>query len=841
MVQFTEDGSEEPALDPPDLVALYQSLDRKASHVTPRDAQKEALLTLSGRLASRDLVLKMSTGYGKTTVALVYLHSHMLGSGRPVVYLCPTTQLVNQVLTEAANLGIKASYYRAMQPHPDPQATAGRSIIVCTYDKLFNGKSTFQREDVDLVPEAIALDDAHSGMDVVRDAFRIRIKLQDHDVLFAALLRLLRAPCRDDQPGQWAGIERADEAALIEVPFWTWTPLVEQLRPILEQRYQEEEAREHDNNALLFPWPYLRDHLRWCRCLVSGSCIEIVPELPPVQLARPFFAAKHRLFLSATLSDDSALVRELGCDPAAAKAPIIPPSDAGVGERMVLAPTLIDPALDRAWVMKWCQDLSRLYRVVVLTASEKVSSLWTGVGASVVMRHDVAEAVAALKAGGMTFVAFAQRYDGVDLPDDACRVLVLDGMPLGQSLADTHDKHIAGRTGGAHRRWIQRIEQGMGRAVRSQADYALIVLTGSDLVHFLAKKEVVEQMASATRAQLKAGEKLAQMAQSDARPAATVVHETAVQLLTRDPRWRAFYERNVRKNIERMSYPPDERQIAIAESEHLAQRAALANDAQKAARVIGDLINAVQPEPAQVGWLLQRKALFTFVFDPAEALKIQAAAFEKNQAMLTPPSGVTVRKARPGISAGAIALAWYNTFDHPNGAIAALAELKTRLSFDVEYHVLEQALQDVAQIFGATGSRPEAKYRRGPDDLWDWPTVSWVIEAKNERRGKLPKADSGQLHVSLKWFGDFFPEKTPVPVVVAREALAEDDASFPAGTRVLIPTGLASLVEQVTRFAVGLTKKEPSLWTPEAVGELLVAYKLGAAQFASAYTVPLTT
>lgn len=839
MVKFADEGDDSGSTNPTDLYALYYSLDRKGSHVDPRPPQTEALNELTKRRDSRDLVLKMSTGYGKTTVALVYLWSHMIETGRPVVYLCPTTQLVDQVLREAEKLSITAVYYRSGQPHPDPAATSGKAIIVCTYDKLFNAHSTFNRDDVDIVPYAVVLDDAHSGIQEVRDAFNIHVSRSEHEELYSALHNVLRAPCKDHQPGIWEGIEQEDEQAVIEVPVWIWAPLVDQVRPIFEQRYQAEDGSKDLDKAVFFKWPLLRTHLRWCRCIISGTAIEVLADPPAIQEVRPFYKAERHLFMSATLSDDSALLRELGCDPEAAKAPIVPPSDQGVGERMILAPSLVDPKLDRKWVMQTCANLSSKYRVVVLTASEKAAKEWTSVGAIVATGSDVAPSVDKLKAGTLSFVAFPQRYDGVDLPDDACRILVLDGMPLGQGLADDYDRKIEGRTGGAYRRWIYRVEQGMGRAVRSQADYAVVIVTGPDLVNFLAKKEVVEQMGETTRIQLKASEKLTALAKSDTRPASTVVVETMNQSLLRDSAWKHFYEKNVKQKIKKLATPPDMQQIALAAAEQQAQKAVIANNARRAAQIITDVINSQKPGDAQTGWLLQRKANYVYAFDPAEGLKTQSAAYSYNQQMSTPPAGVNVRKAKVGMTPSSVVLAWYNTFDHPNGAIAELAELKTRLSFTVKARVMEQALLDVGQLFGAIASRPEKLYQRGPDNLWEWGTFSWVIEAKNER-SLLPKADSGQLHDAMEWYKENYPERTGHPILVASPTKAEDNAHFPEGTRVMTPAGLEKLVKNLEIFIGTLVQKPPVLWTPEEVAQLLIQYSLDAEQFARNYTVPLT-
>src|ERR1700694_2358314 len=109
----------------------------------------------------------MNTGAGKTTAGLLYLLSFMEEKEEPVVYLCPTVQLVEQVLDEAVKLGIIAVAYPAKETPPAPEAIAGKALIVCTYAKLFNARSTFDRQDVLLRPTAIVLDDAHAGVEEI--------------------------------------------------------------------------------------------------------------------------------------------------------------------------------------------------------------------------------------------------------------------------------------------------------------------------------------------------------------------------------------------------------------------------------------------------------------------------------------------------------------------------------------------------------------------------------------------------------------------------------------------------------------------------------------------------
>lgn len=55
-----------------DLEKFYGALDVKSTHTEPRPAQREAMRTLTERHDEKDLVLKVSTGAGKTTVGLLY-------------------------------------------------------------------------------------------------------------------------------------------------------------------------------------------------------------------------------------------------------------------------------------------------------------------------------------------------------------------------------------------------------------------------------------------------------------------------------------------------------------------------------------------------------------------------------------------------------------------------------------------------------------------------------------------------------------------------------------------------------------------------------------------------
>lgn len=76
----------------------------------------------------------------------------------------------------------------------------GGAVIVCTYDKLFNARTTFDRHDVGITPCAIVLDDAHAGVEEVRQAFTLTCA---HDDVVGKLLSVLEGGCRPYASGKW--------------------------------------------------------------------------------------------------------------------------------------------------------------------------------------------------------------------------------------------------------------------------------------------------------------------------------------------------------------------------------------------------------------------------------------------------------------------------------------------------------------------------------------------------------------------------------------------------------------------------------------------------------------
>lgn len=83
------------------------------------------------------------------------------------------------------------------------------------------------------------------------------------------------------------------------------------------------------------------------------------------------------------------------------------------------------------------------------------------------------------------------KYDGIDLPDNACRIIVLDGVPDARTSVERMKENYLQGSMDAIRNKIQKIEQGMGRGVRSNNDYCGVIIMGAPLIQQLNNCQVL--------------------------------------------------------------------------------------------------------------------------------------------------------------------------------------------------------------------------------------------------------------------------------------------------------------------------------------------------------------
>src|SRR5258708_5164896 len=81
----------------------------------------------------------------------------------------------------------------------------------------------------------------------------------------------------------------------------------------------------------------------------------------------------------------------------------------------------------------------RTVGIVALAPSFNKTDDWAGYGASVATKETIdSEIEKLLKGDFKNTLVIVNRYDGIDLPDSACRVLVFDSRPYSESLVDSY-------------------------------------------------------------------------------------------------------------------------------------------------------------------------------------------------------------------------------------------------------------------------------------------------------------------------------------------------------------------------------------------------------------------
>ena len=131
-------------------------------------------------------------------------------------------------------------------------------------------------------------------------------------------------------------------------------------------------------------------------------------------------------------------------------------------------------------------------------------------------KDTVAAAIDVLREGKYEkALVLANRYDGIDLPDDTCRILIFDGKPFSESLVDLYQEMCRPSSEATLMRTIRTVEQGMGRSVRGEKDYSVIVIIGADITRLVRDKSSRGFLSPQMQTQIEIGLQIAEMAHQE--------------------------------------------------------------------------------------------------------------------------------------------------------------------------------------------------------------------------------------------------------------------------------------------------------------------------------------
>ena len=821
MVNFEDllDDDEAPVTDPRDI---FLTLDRAKRFSFPRDIQTEVMKAWFQNPDNQDTVIKLNVGSGKTVVGLLLLQSSLNGGKGPALYLCPDNQLVFQVSEEAGALGLEI-----VNDPKDSAYASGQKICVTTIHKLFNGKSVFGLEQVKIPIGSVVIDDAHACVTTIGDQFRIT--LSNSHPAYGNIFKAVSSQLKRQSPSRFLELKDGDPWATMEVPFWAWKDNQETILKALH------EQRESDE--LVFSYPLLRELLPYCRCVISGQSLEIEPTCPPTDLIRSFFKAKRRIYLTATLADDSVLVSHFGANPKKLSDPIVPVSSQFMGERMILMPQELNPEIDIVEVRSLLADLSKNHNVVVIVPSKPAADTWKGAADQILIGDKVAPGVEKLRNGHVGLTVLVNRYDGIDLPGDACRVLALFDLPEVSSLREAADMAILAESKAGLRRQMQRIEQGMGRGVRSNDDHCVVLLCGAKLTSRVKSADGREMLAAATQAQLDLSTSLAkQLDGTDIDGIQKVIE----QCLSRDPGWVKVSKKALLKAKPSKGLTLFPMTVALRTAFDLAR----SGDHPGALEELRSATNHLDDDDEKALSLV-RQAEIAHHIDPANAQKILLSAHKLNNAVLKPIEGIAYQKLSPvaGKQAAAVQDIHRTSFLEAVDRILHFKSLVEDLRFAPNTsNEFEAAIHQTGRLLGLGSQRPEKTSEKGPDNLWAFSDGSFlIIECKNGATTEqgISKHDLGQLGQGIDWFDEKYTKVTPrTALIVHPMKHTGPGAAMIEGARVMTEVQLDKLRNALTDFGKALGEANV-LNDVSRISALLSTHALTPTMFVDRYSVPL--
>lgn len=791
----------------------------------PRDVQSQVWTKWFARRDEESLVIKMNTGSGKTVVGLLILKSCLNEGKIPAAYICPDKYLVKQVIDSAKELGVEVT-----DDARSPRFLSGKAILVANIHKLVNGKSVFGvgDEGSKIKISSLIIDDAHACLETVEEKFTLTIPSESE--AYKELYAVFRDSLHRECASKAIEIENEDPTSYLQVPYWVWQEKTSKVTEVLVKHARED--------FLEFVWPLVKENPVLSHCVVAASSIEISPHAIPIHMIPSIMDADRKVFMTATLVEDSILSSHFGVDEKHINTPITPDSAGDIGDRMILLPQVINTEAtddDVKALIKWA---STNLNVVVIVPSKYRANYWKDIASRVLTADNLYEGVEELKSGHVGVAVLVNKYDGVDLPGDACRILVIDGFPDVRRKIDKVEQGILLGSKRQTSQIVQRIEQGMGRGIRSNDDYCVVFLIGRDLTSQLYSQGAMEKFSPGTRAQLKLSDQLSEQISGKE---LYDIGEVINVCLSRDPQW-VTASKGVLASLEYdSSVGADEVVIAKRKAYDLASQ----NNAPKAAEVIDRAVGGADGKKER-GYLKQILAEYTNLFDRSEAQKIQMSAAADNRRVLSPIDGIQYHKIADNAFDQAVLCSNYLTenFNDPNKLIIAINGVIDDLQFkEGSSSIFEEAMKVVARYIGFRSQRPELEFKKGPDVLWHLGGLKYlVIECKNEAYSPTISKDyCNQLNGSSVWFATKYDGTcSHIPVLVHPSTSFEFAASPDPRTRVMTKETLAEFCSSVRDFIKAVASSN-ELGNQAAIRQKLIAYKLRATDVVPNYTLPFVS
>lgn len=753
-----------------------------------------------------DVAVELPTGTGKTMVGLLIGDWRRRKYRRPVLYACPTQQLANQVAVVAKREGIPGvtllGSYTKWPPADESKYDGAEALGITTYSAIFNASPKVGD------PETIVFDDAHAAEQYVAEAWSILVNRSQHSDVYAALLKAVR-PGLGGMYYQSLEQPSADVRARLDVRL-----VVPLRRPKMAEAINRALSLLPEGSSAWWSWNLVRSGLASCLVYVSWREILIRPFIPPTLENEPFTGATQRVYLSATLGHAGELERSFGRQ-LISRLPLPDGRSARSGRRyFVFADLAAGDSIELSARVTGIAGKALVLATSTKAAMDAAEQLKVD-GWPILGREDIEKNLDTFSKVDNVILALAGRYDGMDLPDSACRLVCLQGLPDWVHLQERFLGSNLRAKIALEERTRTRVVQGAGRATRNPSDHAIVLIRGSDLTRYLSSPVVRQALDPDLQAEVDFGlTNSREVANED------LLNNTEIFLEQGDA-WRTNAEPHLaeaRRAVERRDPPGSELLAVSAPFEVAACMSAFRGDfvgARDSAQRAAQLLSGEDAVRSYRSLWLYLAAVWSFEATGADANASKTAVGLLEEA----------RKASIGMSwlretdAGAETTVEEDADDTPGvrgivrrlednvkkSAIDAAVERMRRGIVAVEHEKSEPALTELGQLLGAEASKPDGQGRS--DSVWCWNGRVWIaIEAKSEQNPEreIVLKDVRQANTQLAQLaedrGVGIPTLAAVIIASPRTRLS-DEAVVAAQSYVYLanPEAFRSLGEDIAR------------------------------------------
>lgn len=454
-------------------------------------------------IRDKNVAFEMPTGSGKTLIGVLIAEFHRRKYNRRALFLCPTNQLVEQVCRQANNqYGISAIAFTGKQkdysPYDKTRFLTQKAIGVTTYSSFFSFGTIFDGTDI------LVFDDVHSSESYIADNWTLEIDRFENTTLFSQIVEVLSDILSESDILRL----RSEDNENGDIKEWNnMVPRQFLLKKDTALQEVISEGVKHSN--MIYAWQRISDNLINCQLYISWRSILIRPFIAPTEMHPIFNKTKQRIFMSATLGNSGELERITGCSKIK-RLPVVSDWDKkGLGRKLFIFPGLSAITEPNEKIITALHQLARRSVLIVSSTaeanhfSEHLSQNIEGL--HLFKANNLINEKKQYIDASNAMVIMANRFDGVDFPDDECRMLFIYNL---HKYTHLQEKFFVNKMAASvlfTERIKSRIVQAVGRCTRNAGDYSVVCVLGNSILSDMTTSDIQKNYHPELRAEIEFG------------------------------------------------------------------------------------------------------------------------------------------------------------------------------------------------------------------------------------------------------------------------------------------------------------------------------------------------